>query len=121
MRNHTIYYLIVIGIVSFFDGIRYLDVSPQNSGYGYDIYLDQSYLAISHDMRYDITIYRDISCYITPDYPETAGNHNFNETPRPFCQEPTIHNNTPSCSQENSVGAQHNFQKVPAHAAFTFR
>ena len=44
------------------------------------------YLTISHDMIYDITIYRDISCESTPDHPETAGKHNFNKTPRPFCR-----------------------------------
>ena len=27
---------------------------------------------ISHDKGYDITIYRDISCHITPDHPETG-------------------------------------------------
>ena len=36
-------------------------------------YLDISYFAISHDMGYDITMYHDISFYITPDYPETTG------------------------------------------------
>ena len=34
-------------------------------------YLDISYLVISHDMGYDITKYRDISCNITPDHLET--------------------------------------------------
>ena len=36
-------------------------------------YLDISYLKISHDMGYNITIYRDIPCDITPDRPETTG------------------------------------------------
>ena len=35
-------------------------------------YLDRSYLVISHDMGYDITIYRDISCGITPNHRQTT-------------------------------------------------
>ena len=48
-------------------------------------YLDISYLVISHDMGYDITIYRDISCDITPDHLETPGKYKFNENPPPRC------------------------------------
>ena len=43
-------------------------------------YLDISYLVILHDMAYDITIYRDISCDITPDHLETSGKYNSTKT-----------------------------------------
>ena len=42
-------------------------------------HLGISYLVISHDVWYDITIDRDISCDITPDHPKTPGENNFNE------------------------------------------
>ena len=32
-----------------------------------------SNLVVSHDTGYDITIYRDVSCDITPDHPQTTG------------------------------------------------
>ena len=47
--------------------------------------LDISYLVISHDMGYDITIYRDKSCDITQDHLETPGKYKFNENPPPRC------------------------------------
>ena len=51
----------------------------QSSKFGIWIrHLDISYLVISHDMGYDITIYRDVLCDITPDHPETTGNHTRN-------------------------------------------
>ena len=46
-------------------------------------YLDISYLVISNDMGYDITIYRYISCDVTPDHLETPGKYKFNENPPP--------------------------------------
>ena len=76
---------IVFGIEKSFDGIRYLDIIPKNSGYGYVQYLDMSYLAISHDMGHDITTDRDISFDITPDHLETPGKCKFNENPPPRC------------------------------------
>ena len=39
-------------------------------------YLDISYLVISHDMGYYITIYHDILCDITPSRLETPDKHN---------------------------------------------
>ena len=36
-------------------------------------------------MGYDITIYRDISCDITPDHPKAPGKNNFNENRPPCC------------------------------------
>ena len=38
---------------------------------------------MSHDTEYDITMYRDISCDITPDHLETQGKYKFNEDPPP--------------------------------------
>ena len=43
-----------------------------------------SYLVISYDMEYDITIYRAISCDVKPDHPKTSGLTNVNENPPPF-------------------------------------
>ena len=58
----------------------------QSSKFGIWIrYLDVSYHVISLDTGYDITIYRDISCDIWPDHPETPDKHNFNENPPPRC------------------------------------
>ena len=48
-------------------------------------YLAVSWLVISHDMGYDITIYRDVSCDITPDHLKSPGENNFNEN-RPPCR-----------------------------------
>ena len=48
-------------------------------------YVDISYIVISHDVGYDITIYRDISCEIKPDHLETLGKHKLNENPPPRC------------------------------------
>ena len=61
---------IVFGMEKYFDGIQYLDIYPNNSGYGYDI-----------------TIYHDISCDITPDHRETPGKYEnkINENPSPRC------------------------------------
>ena len=36
-------------------------------------------------MGLNITIYRDISCDITPDHPETPDKHNFHKNPPPRC------------------------------------
>ena len=74
---------IVFGIEKYFDGIRYLDQS-QKIGIWIQ-YLDISYLVITHDMGYDITIYRDISGDITPDHLETPGTYKFYENPPPRC------------------------------------
>ena len=52
-------------------------ISPyQSSKFGIWIRhtLDISYLVISHDMGYDISIYRDIQCDVTADHPETKAN-----------------------------------------------
>ena len=43
-------------------------------------YLDVSELVVSHDTGYDITIYPDIQCDITPDHPKAQGKNNVNET-----------------------------------------
>ena len=43
-------------------------------------YLDISYVVVSHDMGYDITIYRDISCNITPDHPKPQGENTLEPT-----------------------------------------
>ena len=54
---------------------RYTMISRyQSSQFGTWIrHLDILYLVISHDMGYDITIDRDISCDITRDHPNTTG------------------------------------------------
>ena len=36
-------------------------------------------------MGYDITVYLDMSCVITPDHHKTPGKHNFNENRPPCC------------------------------------
>ena len=48
-------------------------------------YLDISSIVISHDMGYDVTIYRDMSCDITLHHLKTQGNYTFNENPTPRC------------------------------------
>ena len=48
-------------------------------------YLDVSELVVSHDMGYDVTICRDISCDITPDHPKAPSKNNFNENRPPRC------------------------------------
>ena len=60
-------YELVFGIENCFDGIRYLDISPQNSGYGYDISI---YRILKYRMIWDmvsrfIAIYHVISRQIT--------------------------------------------------------
>ena len=53
---------------------EYFDISPKNSGNGYNIsiYRILRYRMIG-DTKYDITIYRDVSCDTTPDHLETPG------------------------------------------------
>ena len=48
-------------------------------------YLDVSELVVSHDTGYDITIYPDIQCDITPDHPKAQGKNNVNENRLPCC------------------------------------
>ena len=48
-------------------------------------YLDVSHLVVSHDMVYDINIYRDISFDIAPGHLGTPGKYKFNENPSPRC------------------------------------
>ena len=67
------------------DGMRYLHISPHNSGYGCDTSLDVSWLDVSHDTGCDITIYRDISCDITPDNPKAPGKNSLNKNRPPCC------------------------------------
>ena len=48
-------------------------------------YLDISNLVISHGMGCDITIYRDMSCDVTPDHLGTPCKYKFSENPPPRC------------------------------------
>ena len=65
----------------------------RNISTGYDISISvpkirdmDTYLVISNDLGYDITIHRDMSFDITPDHLETRGKHKFNENPPPRCR-----------------------------------
>ena len=71
---------IVFTIEKYFDGIRYLDISPKNSGCGYNISI---YRILLYRMIWDM-ISRYTSRYdITPDYLATPGKYIFNENPPP--------------------------------------
>ena len=74
---------IVFGIGIYLDGRRYLEICPNISGNGYNTSIPG--MCISRDVGYSITIYRDISCDITPDHLETPGKCKFNETLPPRC------------------------------------
>ena len=68
----------MFGIEEYFDGIRYLDISSKNSGYGYNISI---YRILWHRIiwdtpEYDITKYRDTSCDIKPDTSKHQANAN---------------------------------------------
>ena len=55
---------VVFGIEKYFGGILCLDMSPQNSGYGYDMSI---YRILWYRMIWEM-----ISRYMTPDHPETG-------------------------------------------------
>ena len=75
------------------NSVRYREIFPWDTISPYQSqkikiriqYLDISYLVMSHDKGYDITIYRDVSCDITPNHLETPGKYKFNENPPPRC------------------------------------